>query len=121
MAINLTPWAITSDVTPEFATRATSCGDTWALSWLPGRVLTTEQAISGMVLDEILSDPAPSDPEVVLEIAEIRAMDLGLTLSEVVVRLSMRIAQRDEHRRDRAHRYAPSHPPRRDIGAPAQC
>jgi hypothetical protein len=121
MAIRLTSWSITSDVTPEFATCTTPSGDFWTLSWLPGRVLTTEQAISGMVLDEILSDPAPADPDMILEMAEIRAMDLGLPLSEVVVRLSMRIAQRDEHREHRTHRYAPSHPPRRDIGAPAQC
>ncbi|MBL1078215.1 hypothetical protein JK358_27785 [Nocardia sp. 2] len=107
MALYITPWSIGSDVTPEIATCAATSGDFWVLSWLPGRVLTYEQAVSGMVLDEILSDPEPVDGDTALELAEIRAAELGLTLAEVVVRLAVRIAQRDEHRRSPGRRQAP--------------
>ncbi|WP_194853025.1 hypothetical protein [Nocardia sp. SYP-A9097] len=95
MALAFTTWLITSDVTPEIALRSTTSEQDWELSWLPDRKLTFEQAVSGMVLDEILSDPAPADGEIALELAAIRAGELGTTLREVVVRLSIRVAQRD--------------------------
>ncbi|MCU1645092.1 MAG: hypothetical protein JWN03_5367 [Nocardia sp.] len=95
MALALTTWLITSDVTPEIALRSTTSEDEWVLTWLPDRSLTLEQAVSGMVLDEILSDPELADGEAALELAAFRAAELGVTLREVVVQLSIRIAQRD--------------------------
>ncbi|MGV9836455.1 hypothetical protein ACWDUL_20025 [Nocardia niigatensis] len=73
-------------------------GGTWVLSWLPGWDLTREQAIDGMALDEMLSDPSPADGEFALEMAELRAESLGLRLEDAVVRLFARIAERDRQR-----------------------
>ncbi|MFF2557595.1 hypothetical protein ACFVUS_41820 [Nocardia sp. NPDC058058] len=98
MALAFTTWLITSDVTPEIALRSTTSEHEWELSWLPDRPLSFEQAVSGMVLDEILSDPALADGELALELAAIRAGELGTTLREVVLRLSIRMAQRDQLR-----------------------
>ncbi|WP_327144133.1 hypothetical protein [Nocardia sp. NBC_01327] len=95
MALALTTWLITSDVTPEIALRSTTSEDEWVLSWLPDRSLTLEQAVSGMVLDEILSDPELADGELALELAAFRAAELGVTLREVVLQLAIRMAQRD--------------------------
>ncbi|MEV6100135.1 hypothetical protein [Nocardia sp. NPDC051981] len=96
MALRISGRAITSDVTPETAHLVFgSGGGTWVLSWLPGWDLTREQAIDGMALDEILSDPSPADREFALEMAALRAESLGLRLEEVVVRLFARIAERD--------------------------
>ncbi|MFI6367070.1 hypothetical protein ACIBG0_30450 [Nocardia sp. NPDC050630] len=92
MTLRRTGWLITSDITPETA-RYTGCG--WVLSWLPGRMLTREQAMTGMVLDETLSDPDPEDYVLAMEIAAIRAADLGLELAKAVVLLHARIVERD--------------------------
>ncbi|WP_067828165.1 hypothetical protein [Nocardia inohanensis] len=104
MALHTTPWSITSDVSPEFAVCTPTSGDGWILSWLPARVLSYEQAVSGMVLDEILSDPTLTDPGPALELAEIRAAELGMELREVVVRLAVRVEQRDRRRAGAARR-----------------
>ncbi|WP_174567207.1 hypothetical protein [Nocardia yamanashiensis] len=107
MALYTTPWTITSDRTPEFAVCAPTSGDGWILSWLPARVLTFDQAKSGMVLDEILSDPELTGAGPALELAEFRAGELGMELREVVVRLAQRVEQRDRRRAGRARRRPP--------------
>ncbi|MFE3190934.1 hypothetical protein ACFXHA_18120 [Nocardia sp. NPDC059240] len=95
MALEFMPWTIRSDKSPEIAFRTTLSMDSWMLTWLPDRMLTLEQAAIGMGLDEVLSDPAPADAEDALEVAEMRAAQLGLTLREVVVLLWVRSAERD--------------------------
>ncbi|WP_147403947.1 hypothetical protein [Nocardia panacis] len=96
MALELTDWLITSDITPEFARFTPSAaGGHWVLSWLPDRALTRAQAVSGMVLDETLSDPEPADALLAMEIAAIRAADLGLDLEAALLRLYARILERD--------------------------
>jgi hypothetical protein len=96
MALEITDSSITSDVTPEIARFvATPHGGAWVLSWLPDIALTREQAVSGMVLDETLSDPHSTDSELALELAAIRADDLGIGLREIIIRLYTRIAERD--------------------------
>ncbi|MEU6581429.1 hypothetical protein [Nocardia sp. NPDC046763] len=96
MALRISGRAITSDMTPETAHLVFGPdGGTWVLSWLPGWDLTREQAIDGMALDEILSDPTPADGEFALEMAALRAESLGLPLEDAVVRLFARIAERD--------------------------
>ncbi len=49
MNIRITDEAMTSDTTPH-STRPDADG--WAVTWLPGRVLTRNQAITAMVLAE---------------------------------------------------------------------
>ncbi|AYF78912.1 hypothetical protein D7D52_10730 [Nocardia yunnanensis] len=98
MALETTHQTVTSDRTPERAFRTGLSADSWQLSWLPDRLLTFEQARNGVVLDEILSDPAPADPEQALELAELLADDLGLTLREVVVLLWDRLAAHEAGR-----------------------
>lgn len=95
MALEFTPWTIRSDKSPEMAFRTTLSMDSWKLTWLPDRMLSLEQAAIGMGLDEVLSDPAPADAEDALEVAEMRAAQLGLTLREVVALLWIRSAERD--------------------------
>lgn len=100
MTLHLTDRSITSDITPEAAYHLPDHGDgRWMLTWLPGRILTREQAIQGMRLDELLSDPRV-DGEAVLRSAAIQAAALGLDPTDVVVRLATRIADRDRRRAD---------------------
>ena len=52
MNIKITDEAMTSDTTPHSTRPA---GDGWAVTWLPGRVLTRKQAITAMVLAETVA------------------------------------------------------------------
>jgi hypothetical protein len=94
MTLHITAWLITSDVTPESAQRLPSLPGQWLLSWLPGELLTQEQALSGMIVDEILSDPAFVDDLGAVEMATLHAAELGITLDEAVIRLCARVLER---------------------------
>ncbi|MVU77538.1 hypothetical protein GPX89_09815 [Nocardia sp. ET3-3] len=108
MALRISVRAITSDITPETAHLVPGPdGGSWALSWLPGWDLTRDQAIDGMALDEMLSDPAPEDGEWALEMAALRAESLGMGLEDVVVRLCARIIERDRQRGQQAGQDRP--------------
>ena len=52
MNIKITDEAMTSDTTPH-STRPDGHG--WAVTWLPGRVLTRNQAITAMMLAETVA------------------------------------------------------------------
>ncbi|MGV9678400.1 hypothetical protein ACWDSJ_24240 [Nocardia sp. NPDC003482] len=95
MTLEFTSGAIFSDKTPEVA-RFVGAGEDggWVLSWLPGRRLDRARAAHGMVLDEILSDPRLVDDEVALEMAAVRAAELGLTLEGAVALLCLRVVDR---------------------------
>ncbi|WP_063015109.1 hypothetical protein [Nocardia kruczakiae] len=94
MTLHITDWLMTSDVTPESAQRLPSLPGQWLLSWLPGELLTQEQALSGMILDEILSDPTFVDDLGAVEMATLHAAELGITLDEAVIRLCARVLER---------------------------
>ncbi|MGV9410080.1 hypothetical protein ACWDOP_09205 [Nocardia sp. NPDC003693] len=117
MALTFSPGLVTSDITPEIAWQISASDHVWMLSWLPERRLTRHAAISGMVLDEVLSDPALADPDFALALAEARAGELGMTLREVVERLALRVLQRDAQRGPRGLRVGHTH--RHGAVAPA--
>lgn len=52
MSIKITDEAMTSDTTPH---SARADGDGWAVTWLPGRALARNQAVSAMVLAETVA------------------------------------------------------------------
>lgn len=118
MVLHFHPTLITSEKTPEFVWRTDDSIEHWYSTWLAGRVFDYQGAISVMILDETLSDPAPEDPDLMLEIAEIRAAELGLTLREAVELLAFQVARRDAERQCfanplHAHRVGHSAPRRR--------
>ncbi|TCJ97053.1 hypothetical protein [Nocardia alba] len=85
MAIFRTDRTIGSDRTPERAT----LGDDgrWRLTWLPEFALTREQAIAGVRLDEILSDPALVNDRMAIAEATTCADRIGIILDQAVIRL----------------------------------
>ncbi|MCM6778089.1 hypothetical protein NDR87_31870 [Nocardia sp. CDC159] len=96
MTLRISAWLITSDVTPEFAQYLpTATGGYWSLSWLPEVALTRDQAISGMVLDETLSDPRLVHNRVAYELSAFRAAELGISLEQALIRLFGRILDHD--------------------------
>ncbi|MGY2093068.1 hypothetical protein [Nocardia gipuzkoensis] len=91
------PLRIASAISPEVAIRMADGirGQRWALSWLPGRVLTREQAFSGMVLDEILTDPHELDSATMMLVMAELAAELSMSLEQVLLRLSY--IKKDDH------------------------
>ena len=55
MATSITNLKITSDETEHTATCVDTHLETWTLSWLPGRMITRNQAITGMTLAEAVA------------------------------------------------------------------
>ncbi len=95
MSIETTDWSMTSDRTPEYAWRETDEGMAhWRLSWLPGQRLSHLQALAGMELDELLSDPdAVHDEDTYQEVADYAAA-LGVRYERAVLLLSRRMIER---------------------------
>ncbi|QIS11461.1 hypothetical protein [Nocardia arthritidis] len=95
MTLYATDWTITSDITPEWAIRMPQDGShVWQLSWLPGRLLTREQAIIGMELDELLSDPDGVYDDYHLSLVDDRAERIGILREHAIILLARRIAAR---------------------------
>ncbi|MFD0360068.1 hypothetical protein ACFQZZ_01215 [Nocardia sp. GCM10030253] len=95
MNVHTTEWTMISDISPESAYRTTGSGEAvWLLSWLPDRLLTREQALAGMELDEILSDPHGVHDRDVQSEATKRADAVGIDWEQAVILLSKRILAR---------------------------
>ncbi|MGV9720713.1 hypothetical protein [Nocardia beijingensis] len=94
MTIHTTEWTMTSDITPESAYRDTDAPDSWRLSWLPDRRLTRGQALAGMSLDELLSDPHVVHDRTTQARAEAYADELGILRDHAVILLAKRMAAR---------------------------
>ncbi|WP_153808824.1 hypothetical protein [Nocardia sp. SYP-A9097] len=83
-------WSITSGAVGEFAERLPDDGEArWRVSWLPGRLLTRDQAIAAMEMVELLYDTTrPTDEDLraaiaaAAELLGIRPIDAAATLSE---------------------------------------
>ncbi|WP_196814419.1 hypothetical protein [Nocardia sp. BMG111209] len=100
MTIHATDRIMTSDRSPEYAYRAGG-GDRWRLTWLP-QSLSRAQALAGMRLDELLSDPdVVHDAVTVDRIAE-HAATVGIRYEQAVIVLWRRMENRSR-RRPRAH------------------
>ncbi|MEV6430365.1 hypothetical protein [Nocardia sp. NPDC051463] len=95
MNVHTTEWTMISDITPESAYKATGSGAAvWSLSWLTDRPLTREQALAGMELDEILSDPSGVHDRGAHFEATKRADIIGIPWEQAVILLSERILAR---------------------------
>ncbi|QLY30665.1 hypothetical protein [Nocardia huaxiensis] len=83
-------WSITSAVVDEFAERIPGEHETvWRVSWLPGRLLTRDQAIAAIELVELLYDADRANDRgiqtaiaVAAGVLGIRPIDAAATLSE---------------------------------------
>lgn len=95
MTVHVTDSTMTSDVTPEFATRGRSAHHKpWRLSWWPDRPLTFEQALAGMELDELVSDPALVHDPMANALMQERAHRMGVVFAQALIRLAARMAAR---------------------------
>ncbi|WP_187703018.1 hypothetical protein [Nocardia yunnanensis] len=91
MTIEITTRRMSSDVSPEYAARTAGH---WRLSWLPWRRLSLAQALAGMQLDELLSDPTVVDDAQAQAQAAAYAARLGIAVDRAVILLAQRLAER---------------------------
>ncbi|WP_069165726.1 hypothetical protein [Nocardia altamirensis] len=100
-SVQVTDAMMVSSVSPEFASRIARQPDAWRLSWLPDRTLTFAQALAGMELDAILSDPEVASDEVAHGRAAVLADQLGIPWQHAVALLAQRMNQWLTEPRDR--------------------
>ena len=91
MATSITNVQMTSDQTPHIATCVDTHHGTWTLSWLPGRLVTRNQAITGMTLAEAVATIQTEGASVdhthrMWPFIENWASELDLSAPEAVVR-----------------------------------
>lgn len=84
MTIRITDNAMTSDITRLSAQRA-ACG--WTLSWLPGRTLDRNQAITGVLLAEAVAEMQADEADHTPHL-DAWAAELDLTGPDAFVRVS---------------------------------
>ncbi len=85
MNIKIIGEAMTSDTTPH---SARPDGDGWAVTWLPGRVLTRNQAITAMVLAETVAGGPCDHTDKQWLFIESWANELGMTGADAVGKIS---------------------------------
>lgn len=87
-------------VSEDTAHTAHRVDDGWELSWLPGRVLDRNQAVTGMILAENVADhPVPAGRR--WPLINALAAELGLTGPEAVARVALPDYPRDAELDDR--------------------
>jgi hypothetical protein len=84
MALTINDRSMTSDRTPH-AARRTPGEQQWEVSWLPGRRVTRNQAITAMTLAEATS---PADRNRLSPHIQGWAAELGMTADQAVIRIS---------------------------------
>ncbi|MBF6353862.1 hypothetical protein IU449_04745 [Nocardia higoensis] len=91
--------SMTSEVSPERAARESRAGPRcWRLSWLPDRWLSRRQALAGMELDVLVSEPDLVDDRIVFAMMETRADLLGIPVQDALIRIWERIVRRHHER-----------------------
>jgi hypothetical protein len=88
MTLTINDATMTSDQTAHTARRASSRHHLWEVSWLPGRALDRNSAITAMILADHAREPDLNERHRLWPVIESWAAELGLTGSDAVDRIS---------------------------------
>lgn len=88
MSVTISDRIMTSDATPHAARLAPGEQHQWEVSYLPGRRVTRNQAITAMVLAEAGSPASASDRDRMQPFIQGWAHELGLTPGQAATRLA---------------------------------
>ena len=83
MTLTINDTAMTSDQTPHTARQAPSQNG-WKVSWLPGRTLDRNSAITAMVLADVSADQRVREGHRLWPHVQGRAAELGLTGTDAI-------------------------------------
>ena len=88
MTLTINDTTMTSDQTAHTARQASGSQHLWEVSWLPGRVMDRNSAITAMTLADLTGEGELNERHRLWPFIESWAAELGLTGSEAVDRTS---------------------------------
>ncbi len=88
MAVTINDRTMTSDSTPHTARLTPGQEHQWEVSWLPGRRVTRNDAITAMVLAETCSPAETSERNRMQPFIQGWAAELGTTADQAVTRIA---------------------------------
>ena len=100
MTLILTDTTMTSDQTAHTARLAPGSQHLWEVSWLPGRALDRNSAITAMTLADLTSEPDLNEQHHMWSFIESWAAELGLTGSDAINRAAQPAGPRQRHDRE---------------------
>ena len=109
MTLTITGTTMTSDQTAHTARLAPGGQHLWEVSWLPGRTLDRNSAITAMTLSDHAGEGDLNERHRLWPFIESWAAELGLTGSDAINRAAQPSTPRQQHDRD-------SQPPDREAG-----
>ena len=100
MTLTITDATMTSDQTAHTARLAPGSQHLWEVSWLPGRALDRNSAITAMTLAAHASEPDLNEQHRLWPFIQGWAAELGLTGSDAINRASQPAGPRQRHDRE---------------------
>ena len=100
MTLTITDATMTSDQTAHTARLASSSQHQWEVSWLPGRALDRNSAITAMTLADLTSEHGLNERHQLWPFIQGWAAELGLTGSDAINRVSRPVAPSRQHDRE---------------------
>ena len=100
MTLTIYDAAMTSDQTAHTARLASGSQHLWEVSWLPGRSLDRNSAITAMTLADLASEPGLNERHQLWPFIQGWAAELGLTGSDATYRVSQPASPRQQHDRE---------------------
>ena len=100
MTLTIYDAAMTSDQTAHTARLASGSQHLWEVSWLPGRSLDRNSAITAMTLADLASEPGLNERHQLWPFIQGWAAELGLTGSDAISRASQPGTPRQRHDRE---------------------
>ena len=100
MTLTINDTTMTSDQTRHTARQAPGGQHRWEVSWLPGRVLDRNSAITAMVLADLTGERDLNERHRLWPVVESWAAELGLTGSDAADRVSRPGAPGQQHDRE---------------------
>ncbi|HEY1324519.1 MAG TPA: hypothetical protein VGF32_29945 [Streptosporangiaceae bacterium] len=100
MTLTINDTSMTSDQTAHTARQAPGSQHLWEVSWLPGRALDRNSAITAMTLADHVGEPDLNERRRLWPAIESWAAELGLTGPDAINRVSQLGSQR-QHDRER--------------------
>ncbi len=100
MTLTINDTTMTSDQTSHVARLASGGQHLWEVSWLPGKTLDRNSAITAMILADHAGQGDVDERHRLWPFIESWAAELGLTGSDAINRASQPASPRHEHDRD---------------------
>ena len=100
MTLTINDTTMTSDQTAHTAQLASGSQHFWEVSWLPGRILDRNSAITAMTLADLTSERELNERHQLWPFIQGWAAELGLTGSDAVNRVSRAAGPRQQRERE---------------------